>query len=653
MPNYGTPGDKIESRWSAEKIWETRKEARKLHGDWRDETRIGYQFYAGDQWPSDDAAKLEEQERPMVTFNRVQPFIDAIVGSEINDRKEVRYLPRTVDDAGLNDLLTAAGQWYRDQCDAEDEESDAFKDALICGMGWTESYLCYNEDPDGKLIIERISPLDMEWDYNATKTGLADANWFIRESWRDEDYVKQKWPDAELIPTGDALFEEDLGEHDASRSWMYKRDQNWYDSKVNKYLILHCQYREQEKYYRAIDPQTGQPVEVPAARFEKVREEWDLRGMPYVQQSRWRYKYKFILGPQELEAGNNPVNCFTFNAITGKREEETNIWFGMMRSMKDPQEWANKFFSQFMHIINSNAKGGLLAEEGAFKNPRKAEELWAKPDSILIMENGAISGGKIQERSVNKFPAGVDRMLQFAIAAIPDVSGVNLELLGMVDREQAGVLEAQRKQAALTILAPIFNSLRHYRKTQGRVMLEFIQNYLSDGRLIRIKGEDGMQYVPLLRTDQAIRYDVIVDQSPSSPNLKQEVWTILQNILPAAMKAGLPIPPALLDFTPLPEALIQKWKQFVKERSSAINPQVVQQLKQELQKLQEENSKLKLKREESVAELGLKREVAREEHALETWKAQEELRLEREIEFGKLDLQRDIKSRETELKSVN
>ncbi|NIV38716.1 MAG: hypothetical protein GWN58_57650, partial [Anaerolineae bacterium] len=51
-----------------------------------------------------------------------------------------------------------------------------------------------------------------------------------------------------------------------------------------------------------------------------------------------------------------------------------------------------------------------------------------------------------------------------------DVSGANLELLGMADKVQAGVLEAQRKQAGMTILSWAFDSLRAYRRAHGRVL---------------------------------------------------------------------------------------------------------------------------------------------------------------------------------------
>ncbi len=52
-------------------------------------------------------------------------------------------------------------------------------------------------------------------------------------------------------------------------------------------------------------------------------------------------------------------------------------------------------------------------------------------------------------------------------------------------------------------------------------MLYLIENYLSDGRLIRIVGQEQEQYVPLIRQPGNASYDVIVDEAPTSPNQKE------------------------------------------------------------------------------------------------------------------------------------
>ncbi len=90
-------------------------------------------------------------------------------------------------------------------------------------------------------------------------------------------------------------------------------------------------------------------------------------------------------------------------------------------------------------------------------------------------------------------------------------------MLGLVDREQAGVLEHQRKQAAYGILAAFFDSFRRYRRNHGGLILKFIK-YLPEGYLVRITGADGLaKYVPMTKLDDTAKFDVIVDEAPAGP----------------------------------------------------------------------------------------------------------------------------------------
>ncbi len=74
-----------------------------------------------------------------------------------------------------------------------------------------------------------------------------------------------------------------------------------------------------------------------------------------------------------------------------------------------------------------------------------------------------------------------------------EVTGVNVEFLGQTDKVQPGVVEAMRTKAGLVILAPWFDAMRLYMKRQGRLLGEFINTYIADGRWIRISGLDNMQ----------------------------------------------------------------------------------------------------------------------------------------------------------------
>ncbi len=174
------------------------------------------------------------------------------------------------------------------------------------------------------------------------------------------------------------------------------------------------------------------------------------------------------------------------------------------------------------------------------------------------------------------------------------MTGVNLELLGMRDANQAGILEAQRKQAAMTILATLFDSLRRFRKQVGRVRLHYIQTYLANDRLIRIMGQDGMEAVPLTKDATAGRYEVIVDDAPTSPNAKQETWATIQQVLPAFRDLLTPeAVVAILEYSPLPSKLVDAFKAM----SSKPNPDADQQ-----KQLAIEGAVAKIRKDDASAE---------------------------------------------------
>ncbi|PSA72686.1 hypothetical protein, partial [Corynebacterium diphtheriae] len=109
----------------------------------------------------EDEAKAKEECVPLVSFNRFASNIDANAGAEITAREQVQYFPREVGDTRVNELLSQGAQWIRDRSDAEFEESEAYKDALICGMGWTETRLAFEEEADGQVVVDRVDPLEI------------------------------------------------------------------------------------------------------------------------------------------------------------------------------------------------------------------------------------------------------------------------------------------------------------------------------------------------------------------------------------------------------------------------------------------------------------------------------------------------------------
>jgi hypothetical protein len=590
-------------------------ESQEATDDWRIEAEEDFGFPAGHQWTDEEKKLLKDQMRPVVVFNRIGSVISAVQGTELQNRQEITFSPRDMGDVKVNEVVSSASDWMGQQCNAEFTQSDAFGDVTICGMGWIEASMDYMDDPEGMYVENRIDPLEMYWDTSARKKNLQDARFIFRARQMPMDEAKELYPDADPGILHAAWANTDYSSSTEERPTApeaYTKGINDDASAERKTVtIVEAQWWEKETYYSILDPADGQLKEVSPEEFQTITKRLKELGQPDPKKVKRQRKvfHQAFLGSEIIET--TPLECgmFKYVAMTGKRDRNNNTYYGLVRDMKDPQRWANKWLSQTMHIVNSNAKGSPMVEVDAVPNMTAFTRDWADPTKPTLLNPGALKEGKIQQRQGIVYPAGLDKLMEFAIVSIRDSSGVNLELLGLADRDQAGVLENTRKQAGLTILAFLFDALRLARKQIGELRLYYIQNYMSDGRLIRVVGKQQEQYVPLTKDQTAGEYDVIVDESPTSPNQKEQVLAVLMQMLPGLMKAGVPVPPDILDYMPLPSAMIESWKKYIEEQkqqqAQQPNPEMMQ-AQQEMQiKQQESQQDMQLKGMEAMFDMNL------------------------------------------------
>lgn len=574
---------------------------RDANDEWRREAKTDYAFEAG-YWLSDeDQDILKMKGLPDTGFNRIGPTVRTITGMEVGNRQEAAYLPRTKGDEGLAETCTEAARYVRDQCDAEDEESDAFHDTVTVGVGCTETAPEYDTDPDGAICVNRVDPLEMVWDGSAKKRNLDDARRVFRVKEMELETAQEMFPDAD---PGDLHASWASSTEDEDSDPVDREAARWYrgDSAKQKQgamvRIVQAQWKEYEKVYRVLDPTTQVATTLSAADWAKVSKTAKKAGIKIksVPQRKCVYKQAFL--GNELLRGKGPdgkaesMDCpceigFTFKFITGYRDHKKNMFYGIVRPMRGPQAWANTFFNSILQQIRTTGRG-LMAERGAFDNDIAAENDLARSDKILWLKTGAIAGQKVQPKPQGQVPAGTDRMMEFALTSMRDVSGVNTETLGSANRDQAASLEYQRRQSATTMLATLFDNLRRYRKEQGRIMLWEINEYISDGRLIRIVGDQDAQFVPLMKMPDNIKFDIVVDESPSSPNQKEAAWAALQPIIqmiPNVAPAGLPTQTweNMLKLSPIPESAVNDIFDPIKQQEAQRAAQPPQPSPEEIQ----------------------------------------------------------------------
>ena len=647
-------------------------------GDWRDEAKDCFAMVAGDQVKEDDKRAAEDAGILYAILNKIDSTVSAICGSEITNRQEVRYYPRqaTQESAQSNEVLTAAAEWSRDECDAGDEESEAFRDTITCGMGWTETRMSYDVDPEGMPVTERVDPLEMAWDASARRPNLADARYKRRKKRFSKAEAAERF-DIDPDQYGAGKDErEGSGPHNADPEDAYqgKGEQALRKDEIE---ITEYQWFALEPMVRLADPQTGEMIEVEHEKYEQIAGMLASVGAPEGVPFKARRYYRayriaddIIDGPERL-----PEDEFTLKCITGKLDRNKGIWYGVVRAMRDPQRLLNKQVTQLQRIIDVTAKGGLLAEKDAFEDPEQAKADWAASDTIVFTQSGMVQKGGVIPKPVGQYPPAIDKMLGLTMEMVPAVSGVNNEMLGVIDREQAGVVDWQRKQAAYGVLAGYFNSLRRYRRMQGRLLLKLITKYMSDGRLVRIQGRNGdIKYTQLAKQPDTIKYDVIVDEAPAGPNQKERTFLFLTSPVGQAIVKMMPpaLLPKLFEYTPLPASLVSEISQAMqnmpppgpsKEQVAAEIGQAKAQAEMarvqgDMQKLQLENEWVKLEMQKTQMDhMNSQQEavIRARETAMREENDALKLQFDREIaerDMGIKAMELQIKARELELKEA-
>lgn len=565
---------------------------------WREEAKQAYDFAAGHQWaPEDRSAMLENQKIPVV-FNITAPTLDAVAGAEIQNRQEVRYYPRTPDKTGVSDVLSQAADYINDGCDGDMEDSEAFYDCLICGVGWTYS----GPEIDGdqlELVKLRTDPLEIMADASSRKPNFDDARYLKRE-WpmsKDdfEDFVESIGrPD--VSPDGFTGLEADKRLTVVNPQLRYKNGMLGGSQGTDEVVVCEWQWWEKAPRVLAPMPHPTQPGVIqlqkltPEQHAQALQIKPDLPSQPTTEKVYYR---AFTADDAVLFEEQLPEKMFRYRAITGKRDRNAGTWFGLVRPMLDPQRFMNKLYSEIMHIVRTNANGGMMLEEDAVADIRKFEATWAQADKITWMKPGSLSnaqGPKAQPKPTVTINPSLFQIMEFARDMVKACTGVNEEILGIVGRDQPGVLEAQRKQAAYGILSAFFDAKRRYQREQGRLLLAQIGAFLPDDTLVRVLDKGTAVYIPVARAlGKNIEYDVVVDEAPAGPNQKAKVMAVLGPLLPEMFQSGIIGAEQIADMLPfmdIPASVADALGQAIRQRAqAAAQPSPEQQAMQQAQQI--------------------------------------------------------------------
>lgn len=567
---------------------------------WRaNEIRDNYGLYEGSQWTSDAAARQTANNMPIRTVNRVQPIVDSITGFQIQNRTNVKLIPRTIeeDEMGYADLGNDGIKWIQDVSNYDTQKSLAVTDMLISGMGFIEYSIGYGDQKTynssitdtGTPSCERVFPYFMLWDVTTRGKNLEGANWVCRAKIVDRDQLAQY-----MRNVSDADANTMIDNFGAS---VDARFLDFFDTiMVTKSLgvIYHYQWREKSHFYRIknplagyegdpADPYTMLVVElanvlkdkykfnpaidsyftIPSKDLGSIKEAFEaleIFDLEYIKFKKWVYYKADIVGEHVLNKSESySQSGFTIKAMTGKYDEIRQCYYGIVRSLKEPQRLLNQAISDYEGFLRTVPKGGVFIETDAIAGGAMEafRDTYTKAAQITVLAPGAISSNKVMPKTAPPIPDGLLQMIDYANTAMMEVVGLTRDFVGQADSKlMTAQLNSQLVRQGLMVLAPYFDSITLFTKTDGILFISMLRVLLEneEGRLIgHITPEGNIVNVPLMERNLSPEYDVVVEEVPATPDERQKTFEKLLDLAQLLMNKPQPvdISSIVMEYAPL------------------------------------------------------------------------------------------------------
>lgn len=618
----------------------------------KDEDKINRGFY------SDDKTYLEvnisaEQRKFATSQNRIKPYVDSIVGFMAQHRRKPEYSARMTDQVEQekrSGFLNALSDYARSDCNADQHETMQDMEQVTCGYGAIATDLIYEPatNPNGDIAKQECTE-DSWWDPEAKQMNLLDSRWvFVCRKYdpadavelfggKEEDYTSTEienrtpykyWPQGGIYTA--RAFDWDISDRSMVKVYFYE----WYD--IEKYIRIENPIMDpkneaiagyllmafdmlKKKQTEMIDEEDGledifsfdpraEIITMTPKEWEAVKELLDSLAVEYsMDKGKRKTFYRAIISGEKVFKKWKSIdqNGFTIKFKTAFRDKNRGLWFGIVTSLREPMRYYNKAISEFIKIVASTARPGVLYDLDAVPNAAAFEKAYALNAAAI----GVTDQSRIRNKQEPYMPSGLETLISEFANSLSKVANINPEFLGMSDNSNvSGTLEATRIKQVMANLALYFDSITLYQKEDARYMESLFRVLARNSRsaLIPVIGEKGVVEYARLSEDQfAPEYDVDIGEAPTTPAQKEQVQaTMMAFADKIALVAAQTMPQKALDayrlaaeYLPIKVGDKAKWMEML-----TVPPPDPQQLAEQ-KALQDKQTQLEIAfKEASIAE---------------------------------------------------
>lgn len=521
-------------------------------------------FYLNNSWTPEERRYLQQEQRPDYTYNLVRSCVNMVQGYQRKNRHSLICEAVENSNSKTADIFTKCMYHAMRQGKGHYAISEAFKGALITGIGYVGLSMDYRFDPlNGDPVFtfypwNAIIP-DPFW----SQLSWDDCDYVIRRAYMSKEEALSRWPNKEeMIKQMQGNMRDEL--------FTFLPEQRIFQSQN---LLAYTEYWEQQykEVTAFINPFNLQEIEVTKDNREQFNQIKDIPGVRSYKKQKKVMKFIAMLNNQTIHEDENPYNLdeYPFVPIIFIYSPEYDLYQykiqGLIRAIRDPQIGFNKYISKIEDFFNSQISSGWIVKKSKFDNPLDFYK--TGQGRVIYAKNEADVNADARQLDAAPLPNGILDLQQIFNDLILRICGITEELMGMADDSDVGITTMLRQGAALVNLQDVFDYLRQSEEIIGNRLMKMIQRNWTPEKVFLVTKE---QPTPEFYSGNFGKYDCVTAEAPLTETQQQLFFSQMLQF----KQMGAPISWGIL------------LKNYPGQGASEIADDVAQQEQQQMQMMQ-------------------------------------------------------------------
>jgi hypothetical protein len=438
-------------------------------------------------------------------------LIKLVTGIERQSRSDLKAYPEGIEDEILSEISTRLIKNISKTSRLKNKLSEVFKDGVIGGVCYVESYIDYTNDLlNGEMKFRKIEAKRVFFDPNSEEYDLSDGKYLIKVTFGlSEEDLLDLFPDSEKKIESIAKGRIDLGvtdDDDINQALDYPThgpDVISNDTLDKSYDLIEYYYKCPINVYYVISKSQGVMLETEDKKeAENLIAQEQIIDAKIITKRKNEIRLKQVVGDIEFSderASTYPqwkgYSIFPYfsERMTIDIDDTSLLIQGIARSLIDLQEEYNKRRTQELRHLNSSVNSGMFIPKDALDttNKQMLTEFGSSPGVKIFYDPEKIGG--VPPSSWRVSPTQLSQgHAQLAVENAQDIKeagGVNPDLLANESESQSGRAILLKQRQGLVMIQEMLDNYAQTKEMIGRFMLSQLSEVFTIESAMQVLGE--------------------------------------------------------------------------------------------------------------------------------------------------------------------